>query len=62
MNFFKKFLNLFSSHQSSEETVDEEIKRFLTQDMIRARDNKGRYVPDDPDTEENEAYVVRKKN
>jgi|TARA_R110000751_G_scaffold63489_2_gene130968 hypothetical protein len=45
MNFFKRFLSLFSTDVET----------------VRARDNKGRYIPDDPDTKENEAYVVRKK-
>tara|TARA_R100000544_G_scaffold36473_1_gene24871 strand:+ start:108 stop:293 length:186 start_codon:yes stop_codon:yes gene_type:complete len=61
MNFFKRFLSLFTSG-NNEETVDEEIGRLLKKNSVRARDNKGRYVPDDPNTEENEAYVVKKKN
>ena len=61
MNFFKRFLSLFAS-ASNQETLDEEIGRLLKQNSVRARDNKGRYVPDDPNTEENEAYVVKKKN
>ena len=54
-------MSLFAS-ASNQETVDEEIGRLLKQNSVRARDNKGRYVPDDPDTEENEAYVIKKKN
>jgi hypothetical protein len=30
-------------------------------ETVRARNKKGRYVADDPDTKENEAYVKRKK-
>ena len=30
-------------------------------ETVRARNKKGRYVADDPDTPENEAYTRRKK-
>tara|TARA_B100000900_G_scaffold291586_1_gene250432 strand:- start:6505 stop:6720 length:216 start_codon:yes stop_codon:yes gene_type:complete len=37
---------------------------YFTRDkniLVRARDNKGRYVADDPKTIENEAFTVVKK-
>ena len=37
---------------------------YLTRDkniLVRARDKKGRYIADDPDTPENEAFTVVKK-
>jgi hypothetical protein len=37
---------------------------FLANDdtiLVRARDKKGRYIADDPDTPENEAFTVVKK-
>ena len=37
---------------------------YLTRDetiLVRARDDKGRYIADDPDTPENEAFTVVKK-
>jgi|TARA_A100000172_G_C2979513_1_gene88860 hypothetical protein len=60
MSFFKKILSFFSPPQSNKEVV-EEIKHLLKKDQVRARDGKGRYIPDDPDTEENEAWVEKAK-
>lgn len=37
------------------------IKDFFGFETVRARDSKGRYIADDPNTPENEAYVTRKK-
>ena len=37
------------------------IKNFFGFETVRARDSKGRYIADDPNTPENEAYVTRKK-
>ena len=37
---------------------------YLTRDeniLVRARDKKGRYIADDPDTPENEAFTVVKR-
>ena len=37
---------------------------YLTRDeniLVRARDDKGRYIADDPNTPENEAFTVVKK-
>ena len=61
MNFFKRFLSLFAS-ASNQETVDEEIERLLKQKSVKVKDNKGRYVPHNPDTVHNKAYIVKKKN
>ena len=33
------------------------IKNFFGFETVRARDSKGRYIADDPDTPENEAWV-----
>ena len=43
---------------SSPKTNEEEDMVF----KVRARNSEGRYVADDPNTKENEAYVVRKTN
>ena len=43
--------------QDSEPVVEEEYKL----EMVRARDEKGHYIADDPDTEVNEAWIVKTK-
>jgi len=48
MSFFKWVSSLFLTSQEQEE-------------VVRARDSKGRFVGDDPSTEKNEAYVKKKK-
>tara|TARA_R100001594_G_scaffold114029_1_gene148883 strand:- start:1626 stop:1808 length:183 start_codon:yes stop_codon:yes gene_type:complete len=60
MNFFKKIISFFSPHEANKEVV-EEIKSLLKEDRVRARNSKGHYVADDPTTEENEAWVEKKK-
>tara|TARA_Y100001958_G_C21094653_1_gene446677 strand:- start:213 stop:407 length:195 start_codon:yes stop_codon:yes gene_type:complete len=42
------------------DTVSEGVDEIKSR-RKRARDNKGRFVPDDPTTKENEAYVKEKK-
>ena len=59
MNFFKKIISFFSPHEANKEAV-EKIKSLLKVDRVRARNSKGHYVADDPDTEENEAYTTKK--
>jgi|TARA_R110001599_G_scaffold305409_1_gene511719 hypothetical protein len=64
MNFFERLIWLVSSPKTNEETI-EETQESEEEDMVfkvRARNSEGRYVADDPNTKENEAYVVRKTN
>ena len=65
MSFFSWLKKLFTEPVLKEkaEAVVEEVKNTVSEgiDEIktrreRARDNKGRFVADDPDTEKNEAY------
>ena len=65
MSFFSWLKKLFTEPAIKEkaEAVVEEVKNTVSEgiDEIktrreRARDNKGRFVADDPDTEKNEAY------
>ena len=65
MSFFSWLKKLFTEPVIKEkaESVVEEVKNTVSEgiDEIktrreRARDNKGRFVADDPDTEKNEAY------
>ena len=65
MSFFSWLKKLFTEPFIKEKTeaVVEEVKNTVSEgiDEIktrreRARDNKGRFVADDPDTEKNEAY------
>ena len=65
MSFFSWLKKLFTEPAIKEkaESVVEELKNTVSEgiDEIktrreRARDNKGRFVADDPDTEKNEAY------
>tara|TARA_Y100000385_G_scaffold284509_1_gene342616 strand:- start:65 stop:220 length:156 start_codon:yes stop_codon:yes gene_type:complete len=48
MSVFSWLTDLFTSTPSEEPDVESEKER--------ARDPKGRFIPDDPDTPENEAY------
>jgi len=41
--------------------VEQSIIEKHDENKVRARNKKGRYVADDPDTPENEAYTRRKK-
>ena len=70
MSFFSWLKKLFTEPVIKEKTeaVVKEVKDTVSEgvDEIksrrkRARDNKGRFVPDDPATEENEAYAKEKK-
>ena len=65
MSFFSWLKKLFTEPVIKEkaEAVVEEVKNTVSEgiDEIktrreRARDNKGRFVADDPDTEKNKAY------
>ncbi len=47
---FKWVANIFSNNPNTEEL-----------EIIRTRDSKGRFIKDDPDTPENEAFTTRKK-
>ena len=65
MSFFSWLKKLFTEPVIKEkaEAVVEEVKNTVSEgiDEIkdkrkRARDNKGRFIVDDPDTKKNEAY------
>tara|TARA_B100000676_G_scaffold218790_1_gene215673 strand:- start:929 stop:1132 length:204 start_codon:yes stop_codon:yes gene_type:complete len=65
MSFFSWLKKLFTEPVIKEkaEAVVEEVKNTVSEgiDEIkdkrkRARDNKGRFIADDPDTKKNEAY------
>ena len=60
MSFFKNLLGFFSVPKKKNKSIGE-IRRILRENGIRTRDDKGRFIPDDPATEENEAWVPRKK-
>tara|TARA_R100001086_G_scaffold142913_1_gene75146 strand:+ start:458 stop:631 length:174 start_codon:yes stop_codon:yes gene_type:complete len=47
---FKWVASIFNSNSNTEEL-----------ETIRTRDSKGRFIKDDPDTPENEAFTTRKK-
>ena len=55
MNFFKKFISFFSPHKSNKEAIEKIIER------VRARNSKGHFVADDPNTEKNEAWTEKRK-
>ena len=52
MSLFKWVTNLFGSNT---DTNTEELE------TVRTRDSKGRFIKDDPNTPENEAFTTRKK-
>ena len=55
MAFFKWISGFFGESQTATQKADlEEVE-------VRTRDKKGRFVPDDPDTPENEAYTKVKR-
>ena len=63
MSFFNWLKKIFTEHAIKAEAVVEEVKNTVSEgiDEIkdkrkRARDNKGRFIADDPDTKKNEAY------
>ena len=56
MGFFKWISDFLGNSQSAQKTAD------LLEDVeVRTRDKKGRFVPDDPDTPENEAFTKVKR-
>ena len=56
MGFFKKLLSYFSPFPQKAVIEDPS-----TVEMIRARDDKGRYIGDDPNTEVDEAWTKKKQ-
>tara|TARA_R110000803_G_scaffold192428_2_gene255266 strand:- start:624 stop:794 length:171 start_codon:yes stop_codon:yes gene_type:complete len=52
MGLFTWIASLFSTSQ-------EEHKHTPEDELVRARDKKGRFVGDNPDTEKNEAYTKK---
>ena len=54
MGLFKWVANLFGSNTDTD-TNTEELE------TVRTRDSKGRFIKDDPNTPENEAFTTRKK-
>jgi hypothetical protein len=63
MSFFSRILNFFSPNKrdTSVEALKEVIKEVEKESRIRARDEKGRYIGDDPLTEEDEAWIQGKE-
>ena len=65
MSFFSRLLGFFSK---DEEPISEPLPigvgaaSEVPDEMVRARDEKGRYIADDPDTEQDEAWVKRESN
>ena len=57
MSWWKKFITVLTTYQSSKDESKEEEEY----ETVRTRNKKGRYVADDPDTPENEAYTRTKK-
>jgi len=55
MGFFSRIMRFFSPSRSSDVWRDD-------YDKVRARDTNGRFRGDDPDTEEDEAWVEVKKD
>jgi hypothetical protein len=55
MSFFSRILNFFSPPK--QRTSMEPVKEALEQPRVRARDSRGRYIGDDPLTEEDEAWI-----
>ena len=53
MSIFSWLTDFFTPEEPSEESSEESD---LEIEKERARDSKGRFIPDDPDTPENEAY------
>ena len=56
MGFFKWISDFLGNSQSAQKTAD-----LLEEVEVRTRDKKGRFVPDDPDTPENEAFTKVKR-
>ena len=65
MSFFSRLLGFFSK---DEEPISEPLPigvgaaSEVPDEMVRARDGKGRYIADDPGTEQDEAWVKRESN
>ena len=63
MGFFSRIMRFFSPSRSSGEGKFVSGNAWRDDyDKVRARDTRGRYRGDDPDTEEDEAWVEVKKN
>ena len=56
MGFFNWISNFLGKSSTAEKTVD-----MLEEVEIRTRDKKGRFIADDPNTPENEAFKKVKK-
>ena len=56
MGFFKWISAFLGTSQTAKDTAD-----LLEEVDVRTRDKKGRFIPDDPDTPENEAYTKVKR-
>lgn len=65
MNFFSRLLGFFSKDTepvSESAPIGVGATSEVPDEMVRARDEKGRYIADDPETEQDEAWVSRGKN
>ena len=65
MSFFSRLLGFFSKDEepiSESDPIGVGATSELPDEMVRARDEKGRYIADDPDTEQDEAWVKRESN
>ena len=59
MGFFKKWMGkLFGSQQ---ESFSQKTSKVIEKVKVRARDAKGRFMKDDPNTPENEAWTERER-
>ena len=56
MGFFKWISAFLGTSQTAKDTAD-----LLEEVDVRPRAKKGRFIPDDPDTPENEAYTKVKR-
>jgi len=56
MGFFKWISEFLGKSQTAEKTAD-----LLEEVDVRTRDKKGRFIADDPNTPENEAYTKVKR-
>ena len=54
MGFFKWLSSFLGDSNIANETAEH-------LETVRTRDSKGRFIKDDPDTPENEAFTTRKK-
>ena len=56
MGFFKWISDFLGTSQTAQDTADQ-----LEEVEVRTTDKKGRFVPDDPDTPDNEALTKVKR-